>query len=436
MLAEAGVTLYTNQLLASATLVSNRISQITMQDGSIFRAQEFIDTTYEGDLIAAAGVTFTWGREATTNYDESLAGIGALAGTYNYDPHDQSTGKGTKWVSYTPTLPTNGTYVVYAWWVADPNRATNTPYDILHAAGTTRVLVNQQVSSGGWFKLLTTNFNAGASSSVTIRNDNTLAGTYCIADGIRFLAIGNAVLPPPVPIIEIVASDAVAGEFRTNTARFAIVRSGDTNPAVTVNYSVSGSATPSADFLPLPGTVTLGAGAMATNLYVTPVADDLVEGDESVTITLAASANYSRTSLSNATVVIQDRPIDAWRKNNFTAGELTNPNISGDLAIPAGDGVANLMKYALGLAPKIASPYPFDPKIQNGNFTLTYPRAKSAVDVTLTFSWSTDLFTWFPGSNVLSQILVVDQETNQIITLQATNAGTTTGFVKPVVTKL
>ena len=39
--------------------------------------------------------------------------------------------------------------------------------------------------------------------------------------------------------------DAVAGEWLTNTARFAIVRSGDTNPAVTVNYSISGSASAS-----------------------------------------------------------------------------------------------------------------------------------------------------------------------------------------------
>ncbi len=66
MLAEAGVTVYTNQLLASVTMTSQRIAQMTMQDGSVFRAKQFIDTTYEGDLIAAAGVTFTWGREGTS----------------------------------------------------------------------------------------------------------------------------------------------------------------------------------------------------------------------------------------------------------------------------------------------------------------------------------------------------------------------------------
>jgi hypothetical protein len=66
MLSEAGVPVYTNQLLAAATMSDQTITQITMDDGTIYRAKEFIDTTYEGDLMAMAGVTFTVGREATT----------------------------------------------------------------------------------------------------------------------------------------------------------------------------------------------------------------------------------------------------------------------------------------------------------------------------------------------------------------------------------
>ena len=200
--------------------------------------------------------------------------------------------------------------------------------------------------------------------------------------------------------------------------------------------AVTGTASAGGDYAALSGGVTLLAGATATNIFVTPIADNLVEGDETLTLTLQPSANYTLTTLSNATVVLQDRPIDAWRKNNFSVGELANPNISGDLAVPANDGVANLMKYALGLPPKISSPSPFNPKVQNGYFTLTYPRAKSAVDVVLSFSWSTDLFNWLPGSNYLSQIFLVDQVTNQVITLQATNPATATGFVKPAATRL
>ena len=37
--------------------------------------------------MAAAGVTFTWGREGTTTYNENQAGARTLGGSYNYDPY-------------------------------------------------------------------------------------------------------------------------------------------------------------------------------------------------------------------------------------------------------------------------------------------------------------------------------------------------------------
>ncbi len=123
---------------------------------------------------------------------------GANAGYWGINYlHDQNSGKGTKSVKFPSTLPTNGTYEVDAWWVPASNRATNAPYDIVHAAGTTRVLVNQVNNNNGWFKLLTTNFNAGTGSSVTLRNDNTLIDSthgYVVADAVRWLPVGTA--PP------------------------------------------------------------------------------------------------------------------------------------------------------------------------------------------------------------------------------------------------
>ena len=57
MLNQVAVPVYTNQLLASVTMSNLVIAQITMTDGTIYRAREFIDTTYEGDLMAMAGVS-------------------------------------------------------------------------------------------------------------------------------------------------------------------------------------------------------------------------------------------------------------------------------------------------------------------------------------------------------------------------------------------
>jgi len=87
MLAGAGVTLYTNLQLASVTLSNLNITQMAMADGSVFRAKEFIDATYEGDLMAQSGVTFTWGRESSATYGESLAGVVLNGVTYQCDPY-------------------------------------------------------------------------------------------------------------------------------------------------------------------------------------------------------------------------------------------------------------------------------------------------------------------------------------------------------------
>ena len=52
-----------------------RITTITMLSGKTFAGKMFIDATYEGDLMAAAGVEFTVGREAMKTYDEKWNGV-------------------------------------------------------------------------------------------------------------------------------------------------------------------------------------------------------------------------------------------------------------------------------------------------------------------------------------------------------------------------
>ena len=46
-----------------------------MENGAQYTARMFADCTYEGDLMAQAGVTYTWGRESSAQYGESLAGV-------------------------------------------------------------------------------------------------------------------------------------------------------------------------------------------------------------------------------------------------------------------------------------------------------------------------------------------------------------------------
>ena len=80
---EAGVPVVFNERLDLKHGVSKEgtdIVAIHMESGQTFRGRRFIDATYEGDLLAAAGVSFHVGREAREVYDESLNGVQTAQG--------------------------------------------------------------------------------------------------------------------------------------------------------------------------------------------------------------------------------------------------------------------------------------------------------------------------------------------------------------------
>ncbi|MEK6481674.1 FAD-dependent oxidoreductase [Catalinimonas sp. 4WD22] len=80
MLAEEDVTLVYDQKLNRKDGVTKRgtsITQIEMESGEVYEGKMFIDATYEGDLMAAAGVSYTLGREANEQYGETLNGVQA-----------------------------------------------------------------------------------------------------------------------------------------------------------------------------------------------------------------------------------------------------------------------------------------------------------------------------------------------------------------------
>ena len=68
MLADAGVQhVRTNgSQVDSVAKEGTQLKSLTLEDGSTYRAKVFIAGTYEGDLMARSGSSFTWGREANT----------------------------------------------------------------------------------------------------------------------------------------------------------------------------------------------------------------------------------------------------------------------------------------------------------------------------------------------------------------------------------
>jgi M6 family metalloprotease-like protein len=109
------------------------------------------------------------------------------------DMHDFNELKGTKSVRFRPNLPQAGEYDVSMWYAALGIAATNTPVDIVHAAGTNTVPVNQRVNGSIWLPLGRYAFGAGTNGSVLIRTGGTRG--YVLADAVRFVKVVGTPAP-------------------------------------------------------------------------------------------------------------------------------------------------------------------------------------------------------------------------------------------------
>lgn len=74
-LEEASISVYLEQHLQSIEKVGARIVNLTMENGNLFVGKVFLDCSYEGDLLAKAGVTYKVGRESNSTYKEIYNGI-------------------------------------------------------------------------------------------------------------------------------------------------------------------------------------------------------------------------------------------------------------------------------------------------------------------------------------------------------------------------
>lgn len=75
---EAGVVVVKGERLDlknGVTKTGSRIESIQMESGQVFSGKMFVDATYEGDLLAKAGVSYTVGREANSQYGETINGV-------------------------------------------------------------------------------------------------------------------------------------------------------------------------------------------------------------------------------------------------------------------------------------------------------------------------------------------------------------------------
>ncbi|MEW4563006.1 FAD-dependent oxidoreductase [Bremerella sp. JC770] len=87
MLNEAGVEVLPEHALQSVEKENATIQRLVTSQGT-FQAKTFVDATYEGDLMAAANVSWTIGREGRDEFGEHLAGKQYPKGRMKIDGYD------------------------------------------------------------------------------------------------------------------------------------------------------------------------------------------------------------------------------------------------------------------------------------------------------------------------------------------------------------
>ncbi len=143
-------------------------------------------------------------------------------------------------------------------------------------------------------------------------NNETVVLTLAAGSGYQIGGANNDTVTiadndgPAVTTVTIDATDASAAEAGSATGTFTVTRTGDLTAALTVNYTIGGSATNGSDYASLSGSVVIAAGAASATVVVTPVDDAIDENNETVVLTLAAGSGYQIGAANNDTVTIAD----------------------------------------------------------------------------------------------------------------------------------
>lgn len=144
--------------------------------------------------------------------------------------------------------------------------------------------------------------NGGATINLNFfTTDSAGGGTQSPAEGYAQFVVAGA-----VPTVTLTVTDGSASEVpSTDMGKVQITRTGASSSALTVFYTISGTAKNGRDYQKLKGRATIKSGAASANVSVRPIDDTISEPDETVIFTLSPNASYALGSPNTGTVTIQ-----------------------------------------------------------------------------------------------------------------------------------
>ena len=179
----------------------------------------------------------------------------------------------------------------------------------------------------------------------TVEANETVILTVAAGTGYTVGAPASAtgtILNDDVPSVTISVSPAAVAEDGATNLVYTFTLNQPSLSAISVGYTVTGTATFGVDYAAAPSPLVIPAGSTTGTLLVDPAADATIEANETVIITLAAGAGYTVGVPNSATGTILNDDLPNLVINDVTANEgnagITNFTFTVSLSAPAGPG--------------------------------------------------------------------------------------------------
>ena len=188
-----------------------------------------------------------------------------------------------------------------------------------------------------------------------------------------------------LPVVSIATVDNSATEAGPTVGTLRISRTGALTAALTVNVTISGTATNVSDYQALGTSVSIAANQPSADITITPIDDTAVEGNETVVMTLAPAATYTIGTPAAGTVTIADNdtaalPAVTIAATDATASE-TGPNAGAIRISRTGSTSAQLTVRTTRVGTAVAG-VDYTQDLVGTNFLI--PTGAAFVDVTFT----------------------------------------------------
>ncbi|MFH1147913.1 MAG: Calx-beta domain-containing protein [Pseudomonadota bacterium] len=335
-------------------------------DTSKFTVSRGVSVTSSLTVYYMVGGTATNGTDYNSISTSVTIPAGSSSTTVPVTPKDDTASEGSETVSI--TISTNTNYVV-----GSPSSATVTIADDEMPTVSVSVTDSSASEAGGNTGAFTISRVGSTASSLTVNytvSGSAINGTdYAALSGSVTIPAGSSSAPvilTPIddtitegseyvivtlaahasyktgspssafiyiedsdvlPVVAVYGTDTFASESG-DTGLLTVTRSGDTSAALTVYYSVSGTATNGADYAALSGSMTIPAGAASATVTVSPVDDAVIECPEAATIDILAHPSYTlgecyEDCYNSATVSISDndKPVVTITATDASASE-------------------------------------------------------------------------------------------------------------------